>query len=122
MKVSTILAGAAVAMTAALAVTPASADIVDRRQSYQAQRIEQGLRSGQITRSEAASLRAEQARIAQLERAAERDGHVSRSERARLMAAQNEASRHIYQESHDGQSRGSRWSRWWRCTGPGRWT
>ncbi len=105
MKVSTILAGAAVAMTAALAVTPASADIIDRRQANQAQRIDQGIRSGQLTRAEAAKLKAQQAYIRDLERKAERDGRVTRAEKARIQAAQNAASRSIYVEKHDAQSR-----------------
>jgi hypothetical protein len=112
MKVSTILAGLTLATTTAIAVTPASADIIDRRQSNQASRIEQGIRSGQLTRAEAAKLKAEQARIAAMERAAERDGRVTRSEKARIQAAQNAASRHIYQEKNDAQSRNRFWNRW----------
>lgn len=87
---------------------------VDRRQDYQEQRIQQGLRSGQLTRGEYYKLESEQARIRHLERSAKADGYISPAERARLRSAQNEASRHIYQEKHDGQNRGSFWRRWYR--------
>jgi hypothetical protein len=35
---------------------------------------------------------------------AKRDGYVSRDEARRIEAAQDAASRHIYRESHDGQT------------------
>lgn len=95
-------------ITAALS-TSASADQIDTRQSYQQQRIQQGVRSGQVTRGEYVKLEAEQARIAAMERRAKADGHVDRREAAQIRSAQNEASRHIYQESHDSQKRWFRW-------------
>ena len=111
---------ALVAFSALLATpTIASADYrgyggsVDRRQANQEQRIQQGARSGEITRFERQRLEAEQARIRQLERHAKSDGYVSPAERARLNAAQNAASRHIYQEKHDDQSR-RHYRPWWR--------
>ena len=113
MKISTILTATMLAATATLAVTPASADVIDRRQHNQQHRIEQGVRSGQITRHEYHRLQSQQAHIAALERRAERDGHVDRRERAQIRHAQNHASRHIYVEKHDGQSRWNRWRRWW---------
>ena len=102
------------AATLVAATTIAQADYIDRRQANQASRIEQGLRSGQLTRHEAARLKAEQDRIAAMERAAKRDGYLSPAERARINAAQNHASRHIYAEKHDGQNRWSwfGWRRW----------
>lgn len=116
MKVSTIIAAGLLAATTATMATGANADSIDRRQANQDRRIHDGLRDGSLTRREAAQLEAEQARIRAMERTAERDGRVDRNERARIEAAQNAASRHIYQERHDGESRGSgwnRWRRWW---------
>lgn len=114
MKLSTILAASAVAATTMAFALPASADQIDHRQHRQAKRIEQGVRSGQLTAHEAARLRAEQARINRLEHLAERDGHVNHYERARIRAAQHAASRHIYEEKHDGQNRNRRiYRRWW---------
>lgn len=108
-----LLAGfAALAATTAVA----SADEIDRRQSNQQARIQQGVRSGEINRWEYRKLEAEQARIADMERRAKADGRVDRYEAERIRAAQNAASRHIYQESHDSSRRGS-WGwgfrRWW---------
>ncbi len=114
MKFSTALTATLLATTALLAAAPASADEIDRRQAYQQHRIQEGLRSGQITRSEYYRLQTEQARIAQMERRAERDGHIDRYEHAQIRHAQDQASRHIYAEKHDGEARWSRWHRrWW---------
>jgi hypothetical protein len=113
MKTSTILSTVIVAATAALTVTPALADRADHRQDNQARRIEQGVRSGDLSAYELNLLRREQAEIADLERRFERDGRLTPSERARLEAAQDRASRHIRAEKHDGEGRGP----WWR----GRW-
>jgi hypothetical protein len=84
---------------------------IDRRQTYQAARIESGVRSGEITRSEYRRLQAEQAHIRQLEAQAKRDGHIDTWEAARIRRAQNEASQHIREEASDAQRRG--WRRWW---------
>lgn len=91
--------------------TAASADQVDRRQNMQERRIEQGFRNGNITRSERAALEAEQARIRAMEARARADGHIDRREAAFINRAQNEASRHINQESNDRNRRW--WHRWW---------
>lgn len=85
----------------------------ERRESYQEQRIDQARRSGQLTRSEYQALQAEQARIDALQRRAKADGHVDRHEAAQIRRAQNEASRHISQESHDSEQSRRRWYRWW---------
>jgi uncharacterized membrane protein YebE (DUF533 family) len=119
MKVSTLIAAGALALTTTTFATAASADRIDQRQANQERRILEGLRDGSLTRREAAQLEAEQARIRAMERAAERDGRIDRAERARIEAAQDAASRHIYAERHDAETRGSgwnrwrRWSRWW---------
>jgi hypothetical protein len=103
---------------AALAVssTFASADEIDRRQFNQQQRIQQGARDGSLNGREYRALQAEQARIADLERRAKADGRVDRYEADRIRSAQQSASRHIYQERHDRDTRGS-WGwgfrRWW---------
>lgn len=80
---------------------------IDRREAIQESRIQAGRRSGEITRFESMKLEAEQARIRQMERNALRDGHIDRREAAQIRDAQNAASRHITQESHDRQRR------WW---------
>lgn len=88
---------------------------IDARQANQEARIQQGLRSGDLTRREAAALEAEQARIRAMERNALRDGRVDGREAAQIRRAQDEASRHIVQERHDNERRGTGWGgrRWW---------
>jgi uncharacterized membrane protein YebE (DUF533 family) len=103
-----ILTMAALLGASAIAATPASADEFDARQYRQSARIEQGVRSGQLTRQEAFALRREHYRIAEMIRAARRDGRVDRFERNRIEAAQDAASRHIFFEKHDGEQRGRR--------------
>jgi len=86
---------------AALASTP----YVNRRERQEQQRIRQGMRSGELTRREAAHLEAEQGRIRGYEWYARSDGHVSRAERRHLDRMLDHASRDIYRQKHDGQDR-----------------
>ena len=84
----------------------------------QAREIERGVRNGSLTAAEAAQLRAEQARIAEMERKAKADGNVTRAERADIRKAQQQAEQHIWEESHDRErdhnKRGRGWGRsWW---------
>lgn len=108
--------------TALLATTSfASADYygnstrdIDARRANQEHRINDGVRSGQLTRGEYQNLEAEQARVRQLERQAKADGYVSPRERAQIREAQNQASSHIYQEKHDSERSNARpWWRWY---------
>jgi uncharacterized membrane protein YebE (DUF533 family) len=96
---------AAILAATSIGSISASADSIDRRQSMQEKRIQQGVRSGEITRQERARLEAEQARIRAMEHAAKSDGYVSPRERAVINQAQNEASRHIYHDKHDNDRR-----------------
>src|SRR2546422_5266246 len=68
-----------------------------QRDVNQQQRIEQGLKSGQLTTREAARLERDQARAMQ-------DGKLSPAEKARLAREQNKVSRDIYREKHDAQT------------------
>jgi hypothetical protein len=104
----TALAAAATIIT----MTPALADRVDQRQHKQAQRIEQGVRSGQLTGYEARKLKAEQKKIAVTERKFERDGKLTRNERTYLNKQQNQAGRHIAAERRDHQQSWDRGYGW----------
>ena len=87
---------------------------IDTAQANQEARIRDGVRDGSLTRSEAAALNAEQRRIQQLESRAKADGVITRAEQDRIRRAQQDASRHIYQERHDSEtSKRSGWRRWW---------
>ena len=78
---------------------------IERRDAINNERIEQGIRSGQLTPREAARLRAKQAHVERIEAYARRDGVVTDRERERIEVAQNDLSRSIRREKHDGQAR-----------------
>lgn len=69
----------------------------------QQKRIDQGLRSGRLTKQEGRRLRAEQTRILQLERRYKADGYLSRKERVHLEQLLNRAGQHIYNALRDGR-------------------
>lgn len=99
------------AVAIAALTTGALADTIDDRQANHAERIQKARRSGELTRQEAAALRAEQARIAEVERYIKADGNVSRREAAIMDRLQDQANRNLYRESHDSEKRWFR--RWW---------
>jgi hypothetical protein len=78
---------------------------VNARQHQQRDRVQQGVRSGELTRRETRGLAREQQDIRQLERAYKSDGTLSGAERRDLHQEQNQASRDIYQQKHDAQDR-----------------
>jgi CRISPR/Cas system-associated endoribonuclease Cas2 len=78
---------------------------VNHRQHHQGHRIQQGAKSGELTRGETHRLRTEQRHIRHEERAYKADGHLTRAERADLHRDQNHASRDIYRQKHDAQHR-----------------
>ncbi len=76
---------------------------IDQRQANQQQRIDQGVKSGELTGKEAARMEKGQARVQAMEDKAKADGKVTPKERARLEKAQNKQSRRIAHEKHDRQ-------------------
>lgn len=97
------------ALAATVTALPAFAGtrdpIVHQRQFDQSLRIHQGVASGALTVPETRRLAAEQRAIRIEERAYKSDGILTRRERADLHHDQNVASRHIWNEKHDGQRR-----------------
>lgn len=77
---------------------------IDRRQAQLDRRIDQGVRSGQLTRTEAYRLRAEFRQIARLE-ARYRHGGLSRAEEAALDRRFDDLAQKIRWERHDDQRR-----------------
>ncbi len=77
----------------------------DERQERQQDRIEQGIKSGELTKREAARLERQEAKIAAEEKAFRSDGKLSVRERAKLQRDLNKTSRHIYRQKHDAQTR-----------------
>ena len=78
---------------------------INASQRNEQARIQQGVRSGELTRAEAARLKAREADIRQDKRAAKADGVVTPGERHEIRKDQNQASRAIYRQKHDGQER-----------------
>jgi hypothetical protein len=99
---------AATVLAVALIATAGSAHAygkkkIDDERAAELARIEQGRYSGELTRSEYRNLLAEQRAIKDMETRALSDGHISKREYNQIRAAQQNASRHIYKETHDGQ-------------------
>jgi uncharacterized membrane protein YebE (DUF533 family) len=84
------------------AMTPNTPKI-DAREQRQDARIDQGVASGQLTTKEAARLDARETRIQQMEASAKADGKVTKAERSQIRHAQNNTSKAIYRQKHDGQ-------------------
>ncbi len=100
-KALALLLGAAVCATPLMA----SAKSINKVEHREQMRINQGIRSGELTRTEAGRLEAEQARIRVNERFARADGHITAKERERLQKELRHAGRDIYHQKHDNQDR-----------------
>ncbi len=74
---------------------------IHQREQNQEKRIEQGVRSGQLTPREAGRLEAQQAKIQQDEARMKADGKLTPAERKKLTREQNRASRNIYRKKHN---------------------
>src|SRR5262245_55408579 len=78
---------------------------INQRERRQQERIADGVRDGELTRKEAGKLEKEQAKIHTAEARAKADGEFTAKERAKIQKKQDKASRHIYKEKHDNQTR-----------------
>ena len=78
---------------------------INKRQHHQTKRIRQGVRSGQITRGEAARLGKQQRRIQHKKRKFKVDGVFTKRERVRVHKGLNRASKNIYRKKHNHKQR-----------------
>lgn len=78
---------------------------VDAREHRQHKRINQGVRSGQLTKEETKDLAAQQHEIRQEERQYRSDGKFTKEERKDVQQDMDKASKDIYQEKHDAETR-----------------
>jgi hypothetical protein len=85
---------------------------IDQRQDYQQDRIERGIRDGQITRSEASRLEQGERAIDRAQARARADGVVTSQERARIDRMTDREGREIYRQSHDNQQAWDRGQSW----------
>ncbi|MGR4866257.1 hypothetical protein [Caulobacter sp. LARHSG274] len=102
------LAALAAVSAAPLAAQAAPWQSINQRQANLEQRIDQGVRSGELTRAEAARLRGEFRSIARLEASYRRSHGLSMRERADLDARFDRLSRQVVAEKHDRQDRDHR--------------
>jgi len=90
----------------ALGTTGSLAQRIENRKDRQNARINQGVRSGELTNKEAARLKARQANLNQKIRQDRKDGPgLTAAERARIEQRQDNISRDIARQKHDGQKR-----------------
>jgi len=68
-------------------------------------RIEQGVKSGQLTNRETARLEVGQSKVTKREARSGADGHVGSHEQARIQSAENRQSRKVHREKTDVQTR-----------------
>lgn len=78
---------------------------VNARQHHQGHRINQGVRSGELTRSETRGLVEERHDIRAQERDYKSDGVMTRDERKDMHQDLNNLSKDIYNEKHDDEKR-----------------
>lgn len=104
-----IIAGLMVFLTGALLSQTATAQAhipgIKHTSRNEQHRIRQGVRSGELTRKEAARLQMQQTKIHHHKKCARADGVVTPGERAYIKSEQVKASRQIYHQKHDGQNR-----------------
>lgn len=107
------LAGAVNAETTASPVQPAAKPAVastatpriNARRARQHARIQQGVRSGELTHREARHLRRDERHIARVEHRAKADGQVTPAERKHITNMQNRESKKIYRLKHNERER-----------------
>lgn len=104
MNISKLIAP--VLLGALLLPLAANAQNVNARQDEQHERIQAGVRNGELTKREARHLRQQEAKINRTEARDRRSGdRLSAAERAQLQRRLNQTSRAIYNQKHDAQTR-----------------
>lgn len=102
---TSILAALAIVFAVQTAEAHPHGNSVRHKQYNQHKRIQQGVRSGQLTRPEAHMLRAQQAKVRHYKQMAMADGRITRNERQLITRTQAQAHRNIYRQKHDAQVR-----------------
>ena len=77
---------------------------IDQRQENQDKRIDQGVKSGELTKKEAKRLEKGQATVQKKENKAMKDGEITNKEAGRIEKAQDKQSKRIYKQKHDNQT------------------
>ncbi|MBC3919238.1 hypothetical protein H8L32_17235 [Undibacterium sp. CY18W] len=77
-----------------------------QRNVNQQQRVENGIKSGELTNHEVAKLEKGQARVDHKEAVAAKNGHIGEAEQRNIQHAENHQSKKIHKEKTDEQVRG----------------
>jgi hypothetical protein len=96
------------AQTTTTTPTPGQHDYdISQRKTDQQDRIAQGVKSGQLTAGETSHLETQEAGINKEERGmrAQDNGHLTKTDRKTLHQQQNQESRRIYRDKHNGKAR-----------------
>ena len=93
-----------IANAQATPATPATPNI-DQRKANQERRIQQGIKSGELTPRESARLEKGQAKVQRMEDKAKSDGVVTDKERKKIAHEQEKQDKRIEREKHDRQHR-----------------
>jgi hypothetical protein len=112
-----LIASLTLAPAAILAQTPTSATTptpgqhdydINQRKTDQQDRIAQGVKSGQLTAGETSHIEKQEAGINKEERGmrAQDNGHLTKTDRKTLHQQQNQESRRIYRDKHNGKKQG----------------
>ena len=103
-----ILGGALVAMLAITSIANAQTrtPVINHREHRQERRINQGVRSGELTRNEARHLRNDERRISHEKYMAKANGRMTMGERRHLRHEENRTSRAIRRDKHNDRFRG----------------
>ncbi len=101
----TVFALAATLTVATAAMAQENNATINARKNYQQDRIGQGVRSGELTPREAQHLEHQEGAINREEHnmRAANNGHLTRGDRAVLQHQQNQESRRIYRDKHNGR-------------------
>lgn len=90
------------------ATAPTSATINQRKENQQ-DRIAQGVKSGQLTPGETSKIEHQEAGINKEERGmrAQDNGHLTKSDKTLINKQQNQESKRIYRDKHNGKKTGA---------------
>ncbi len=82
------------------------AENIKKREKRQQQRINEGVESGELTKKEAAKLKAQEAKLhREIKKDRKDGGGLTAKERAKISAKQDRLSRRIAKQKHDKQKR-----------------
>ena len=102
--IAVAIAGAAFAQTTSTPPAGATATPgIDKRQANQEKRIEQGVKSGELTKKEAGRLEKRESKLQADKEKAQADGKVTKQERKQLQHEASRDSKAIYRQKHDAQ-------------------